>query len=192
VEIGKHGLVLDFPQELTPPLPRVPLRLIMGHVRPIVMQRLFKDMASLGIAELWIVNAGLTEASYFKSALWQEQSYIQYLLEGASQGADVLLPEVRRFYTLQACLDQLAASQSSVNSLGTRLYCHPGAFAPIVLPPLLDQQSWTIGIGPERGWTHTECQMFQNAGFEPRSMGSRILRTEIAASGIAVLAGMYS
>lgn len=43
-----------------------------------------------------------------------------------------------------------------------------------------DQSIW-IAIGPEGGWTDTEIQAFQDAGFIGVSLGQRVLRSETAA-----------
>lgn len=52
-----------------------------------------------------------------------------------------------------------------------------------VPPPQVLQadSSWTFAIGPEGGWTPQEVQMFQDAGFTPISLTTRVLRCETAA-----------
>jgi 16S rRNA (uracil1498-N3)-methyltransferase len=45
-----------------------------------------------------------------------------------------------------------------------------------------------VAIGPEGGFTLEEVQIFSRSGFQPVSLGARILRTETAA--LAILAIM--
>jgi len=189
-------LVLSFPQVLEPAQPRVALELVLGHVRPLVMQRLFKDLSASGLAGIRVVDAGLTEASYFKSSFWAKNEYQDFLLQGAMQGGDVSLPEVSRYYGVARALEALDQIASPTNRLAARFLCHP---APDVqaLPLAFTQalargaQRFVVAVGPERGWQKEECTMFEQAGFMKVGMGKRILRTEQAASVVAALAGMY-
>lgn len=174
-------LVLNFPERLSPVEPPLPLGIILGHVRPLVMQRLFKDLASLGLAYIYVVNAGLTEASYFKASFWTKNEYMAHLIEGTMQGGLARLPEVRRFWTLSEAIQ--ACDQ------GLRIAAHIGPY-PSLKHLVVDadpETMVTIAIGPERGWTVAEVEDCVQGGFTLASLGPRILRTELAASSLAVL-----
>jgi 16S rRNA (uracil1498-N3)-methyltransferase len=211
-QFDAQGLVLDFPSTLTPPPARLGIRLLLGHVRPLVLQRLFKDFASLGVAEIWVINAGLTEGSYFQSSFWQHDEYQRFLLEGAEQGGDVVLPQVRRFYSFQAAIAALPAPVEQ-----GRYIFHPGPYplcphqllsqAPAIVVPSLSLGSnqtpqisltlppsdlLSLAIGPERGWTAMELSQAQDQGFMVYSLGPRILRTELVASALLTLASLGS
>lgn len=72
---------------------------------------------------------------------------------------------------------------------GTRLICAPGATAalrqlPTPVTPL------SLLIGPEGGFEDAELRAAQAAGFQPVSLGPRVLRTETA--GLAALAAMMT
>ncbi len=70
---------------------------------------------------------------------------------------------------------------------GCRVTLSPGAGTP--LTSLADgTASIALLIGPEGGLTDAEVRLAADAGFEPRSLGPRILRTETAAlAALAVL-----
>jgi 16S rRNA (uracil1498-N3)-methyltransferase len=46
---------------------------------------------------------------------------------------------------------------------------------------------WAVAVGPEGGWTPEELQQAQAAGWQPVSLGPRILRTETAVLALAAL-----
>lgn len=189
-----EGLDLVFPTAMEPPESPLGMRLILGHVRPLVMQRLFKDLASLGIASIWVVNAGLTESSYFKSSFWAKNEYQHYLLEGAMQGGLARLPEIQRFYTLDHALSALEERDIPNGEPSIRLACHPGDYPP--LAPIFSTVSKysiiNLAIGPERGWNPPEIESLLAAGFTLHSLGPRILRTELVAASLGVLRAMAS
>lgn len=50
-------------------------------------------------------------------------------------------------------------------------------------------QGCAIAIGPEGGWTEEERATFREAGWQPVSLGTRILRTELAATAALAILG---
>lgn len=186
------NLVLSFPDELDPPEPGLSLRLILGHVRPLVMQRLFKDLASLGVSSIWVVNAGLTETSYFKSSFWAKNEYLQHLFEGAMQGGLAVIPEIKRFYSLGKALEALGETRTHQGQADVCLACHPGNYPPLapVFNSVAANLTMNLAIGPERGWDAQELDNLLSEGFSVHSLGPRILRTELVASSLCVLRAM--
>ncbi len=51
---------------------------------------------------------------------------------------------------------------------------------------------WTVTVGPEGGWTHSERAEAQAAGWQLVSLGPRILRTETAAVAFASLLSAWA
>jgi 16S rRNA (uracil1498-N3)-methyltransferase len=70
-----------------------------------------------------------------------------------------------------------------------KLLLDPLADAPLVRPGT-DARSVALLVGPEGGFTDTEAELARRAGFEPRHMGPRVLRTETAA--ITALAALQA
>jgi RsmE family RNA methyltransferase len=48
-------------------------------------------------------------------------------------------------------------------------------------------RSAVLAVGPERGWSDRERELFEQAGFLRLSMGKRALRTETACAAAAAL-----
>jgi 16S rRNA (uracil1498-N3)-methyltransferase len=184
-ELGDEGLVLDFeafPGAAGVPPPLAPLRVLLGFPRPIQAARILKDLASLGAAEILLAGTELGEKSYLQSAFFKEEEYGRSLIEGAEQAGNPRLPEVRTYWTLARCLADLG------DEAGARLYLHPyGGAERLGAARRLDAPV-TLAIGSERGWTGAETAMLEAAGFEPRSLGERVLKSETAALAAVALA----
>ena len=57
----------------------------------------------------------------------------------------------------------------------------------------LDTTTISIAVGPEGGWTSDELQKFEQAGWQPASLGPRILRAETAAlAALAITSAVLS
>jgi 16S rRNA (uracil1498-N3)-methyltransferase len=186
-ELDEHGLVLDFEASgpdggAAPPL--APLSLILGFPRPIQAARILKDLTSLGVAEIHLTGTELGEKSYAQSSIFKDRDFRGPLIEGAEQAGNPRLPSVHTHWSLKRCLEALAARE-----FGDRIFLHPygsherlGACAPQLRPPLV------LAVGSERGWTEGEIEALTQAGFSPRSLGARILKTETAVLASCALA----
>jgi 16S rRNA (uracil1498-N3)-methyltransferase len=195
--LDDSGLVLDFEafagREGVPP-PLAPLSLVLGFPRPIQAARILKDLTSLGLAEIHLTGTELGEKSYASSSIFKDKDFRRPLIEGAEQAGNPRLPAVFTHWSLRLCLEALAArdAASGLPVAGTRLFLHPygdaermGAAAgkpgSLAAPAIL-------AVGSERGWTEGETAALGAAGFEARSLGGRILKTETAALAASVLA----
>jgi 16S rRNA (uracil1498-N3)-methyltransferase len=161
----------------SPPDTLFPLTLALGMVRPIQVRRILKSAAAFGIGGISFVPTALGENSYREASVWNE--YRRYLVEGAAQGGICVLPRVRRYSTLCEFLEDS-------NETGRRLLFD---LAPEPIPgiPLAPGESGLVLIGSERGWTEEERRKILAAGYELRSLGSRILTTESAAAAATAL-----
>ena len=164
---------MDFDFEaLWEPEPLYPVTLICGIPRPPTARRLLKDITSMGIDQIWFTGTELGEKSYLTSKLWKDDKYLDYVLEGAQQGESTLLPEIRKFYTLKNCLDELGESN--------RCALDNNESVKSIADFKTNKKRTVIAIGSERGWTSKERQLMKEKEFTLHSMGSRVLRTEIA------------
>ena len=154
--------------------PLYPVTLIIGIPRPPTARRLLKDMTSLGIDRIWFTGTELGEKSYLTSKIWQNEKYMEYVLEGAQQGESTLLPEIRKFYSLNQCLNEVHEGKKCAldnNENSQSISTFKGS-----------RNRTVIAIGSERGWTEKEREILKNHGFHLLSMGTRVLRTETACS----------
>ncbi len=181
------GLTLVFrPEEEAPPLH--PICLILGFPRPIQAARIFKDLGSLGVGEIILTGTELGEKSYIQSDFFSQCEYRRSLAEGAEQAGSPRLPRVSRYWTLDRCLGSLGARKPDEAS---RFFFHPDRTLLPFSRILLDRCRVTgpiLAIGSERGWTDKERMALLEAGFQPTSLGTRILKTETAALAAVVLA----
>ena len=164
--------------------------MIIGFPRPIQLKRLLRDMAALGVCEVHLTKTELTEKSYLNSDLATTDAGTKMLLDGTVQAASTHVPELFIHKSLKECLDYIKENSNpeiklcaldniepSVNIGGVEFSTEAGAVA---------------AIGSERGWTTKERQLMKDSGFVLCGMGSRVMRTETAATVAAsiILDGM--
>ena len=190
--IDESGLVLRFEpsgKALPPPW----IRILMGFPRPIQAGRILKDLTSLGAASIWFVLSELGEKSYAESTFFRNREYMQFLVEGAEQCGNPLLPEVRTFWSLENVLDALDTldepTQAGNEAPGLHRVClHPGSGFPTLLTLPSIELPLTLALGSERGWTPNEVEVLKGRGFVLCGLGSRILKTETAALAALAIA----
>ena len=172
-----------------------PLTLIIGFPRPIQLRRLLRDVAGLGVQKVILCGTDLTEKSYLESNVVSDGSAYQMLLDGTAQAASTHVPEL----VVVKSLDELFKLKTEDSSSGEAVFKR-GSFsewdsaskialdnrrASCSLHDFLSREgahSVAAAIGSERGWTDRERDLLERAGFTLCSMGSRILRTETAAT----------
>lgn len=171
-----------------------PLTLIIGFPRPIQLRRLLRDVAGLGCGKVILTGTELTEKSYLNSNVVKDGSAYEMLLDGTAQAASTHVPELF-FYnslydTLSSLKDENSGLESGLNSsFGKWESCSKIALdnrrAKKSLHDFLQHEralSVVAAIGSERGWTEKERDLLESFGFTLCSMGTRVLRTETAAT----------
>lgn len=175
--------------------PLFPVTLIVGFPRPIQLKRLFRDVAGLGVSEICLCGTELGEKSYLDSNIVEKGAARGALIDGTAQAKSTHVPELRIFPSVKACLAALA-DESGIRVMldnmkpeGSLFTCMQQKLAEArcdggpkaALPRVI------ASIGSERGWTDNERNQFKAAGFASCSMGSRVLRTETAATVAATI-----
>jgi RsmE family RNA methyltransferase len=197
IDIQDDFIRLRFVAEgFAPPL--FPLRILMGFPRPIQAGRILKDLTSLGIASIWFALSELGEKSYAESSFFKLREFNSFCIEGAEQGGNPRLPEIRTFWSLDRALmaltneDKTAVRNDTVpngasKGLPTRVCLHPGSDLPKIssIDPL--GEPITLALGSERGWTEAETQALMHHGFLLCQLGNRVLKTETAAVASAAI-----
>ena len=175
-----------------PSAPRLPLRVAVAFVRPIQMKRIFRDLSNIGVSHIDIIGTDMGEKSYRDTNLLKDGGSISALIEGAVQARDTSIPEIKVFDSLDIWLKErplefvnsktpianipLLFAMDNVRPEGSIFHITPSK-RPII-----------IAIGPERGWSDRERDLFEKAGFLRLSMGQRALRTETACVAAAAFA----
>lgn len=198
---GKNDVQYEFSfKEESDGKPLFPLIMIIGFPRPIQLKRLLRDVAALGVCEVHLTGTELGEKSYMQSTLVERGGAYQMLLDGTVQAASTHVPELFLHSSLKECLDSIESqeNQQAAENLEASSNQQCGRLEKITLDnirpegsletlvsgigKLSENQKVVAAIGSERGWTDKERQLLRDSGFKICSMGSRVMRTETAAT----------
>ncbi len=172
--IDRSTVILSARWDDRPQDPSLPITVLVGHPRPPVLTRIWRDLASMAVARIVVFTAQLTEKSYRRSSIWTEPR--QYLLDGLRQGGHTRLPRLEY-------ADSVVRATSDLPGEALRIFADPQAPGGLVeLAARLDKQAKgvVLCVGPERGLTGAETDHLRKVGFDPVSLGRSILRTETA------------
>lgn len=176
-----------------------PLTLIIGFPRPIQLRRLLRDVAGLGVQKIILCGTDLTEKSYLDSNVVSDGSAYQMLLDGTAQAASTHVPVLEVAKSLDEVIGSMKNGEENGCLSGEDSFNQKGVSGWAMASKIaLDNRRATCSlhdflahesahsvfaaIGSERGWTERERNLLEAAGFTLCSMGSRILRTETAAT----------
>ena len=175
-KLDDGALELEVNLDEAPP-PKAPLTLALALPRPKVLDRCLQSATALGVARIVLLNAWRVEKAYWASPKLGAEHLREQLLLGLEQARDTVLPEIHvaRLFVpfMEATLPSLGPAR--------KLLAHPGAEAPC---PRGVEGPAILALGPEGGWIASELESFSRAGFEPVSMGPRVLRTETALAAL--------
>ncbi len=165
-----------------PAPPPAPVTVLLGHPRPPVLKRLWRDMASLGVEEIRVFSGDLGERSYLTSSAWDDPDL--YLQDGLSQGGHTVAPRLLRFARLDEALEEDPDTPEEGRTLRLfgALRSDDGFSLEEMLREVNRSTSVRICVGPERGFADREETLLRGRGYRPVSLGQRILRTETAAT----------
>ena len=180
VDLGPERVVVEALLSDPPPA-RVPVSFIVGVPRPQAIRRILQYVAMVGASAIYFTGSERGQKSYLQTPVLSEAGLQEYLLRGAEQAVDTRLPKVGVFPSLRRLFaappaELLGGAENQRILLDT----DPGA-----RPLGAGRQSGTdqrgiLAIGPELGWDPEERGYFIEHGFEPVSLGRRILRVEVA------------
>lgn len=165
-----------------------PLRIVLAQAMSSSekMDWVVQKATELGAAEIHPVQTQRSVARLSGARAEKRTAHWRGITIAASEqcGRNVL-PQVHAPLELAAWLEQAR------NLPGSRFVLLPeGSTALHKQPP--PQDSITLLIGPEGGFSEDEIKMIHMAGFIPIRMGKRVLRTETAAmAGIAALQTLW-
>ncbi len=182
VEGGRVVLDCSF-EEARPEPPR--LELLLAVPRPKILNRLWSQLAALGLGRIVLVNAAKVERCYFDSHALRPEVSTPRLIEGLQQARDTRLPEVLVRRRLKPFVeDELEA----LFPAGLRLIADPGGPRRVgdFFPAAGGRSPARVllAVGPEGGWVPFELELLRAHGFEVVGMGGRTLRTDTACIGL--------
>ena len=159
--------------------------LILGLVRPIMLKKILAQAASLGVGQIFLINANRVEKSFFGASLLQEENYRPYLLHGLEQAKATFLPRVSIHERFRPFVEDVIPTIAG--SYTRMLVAHPDGAGD--LQQAVGKQvagRILLAVGPEGGWVDFEIDRFIEQAFVPVSLGKRVLRTDTAV--VALLA----
>jgi RsmE family RNA methyltransferase len=174
IELAADGSIeLEVIGTETAPAP-LPVTLLIGLPRPHTAKRILFEAASLGVTGIHFFEAERGEPSYAQSSLWQTDEWRDRIRLGAEQAFGTHLPQVAMHADLQSAITALHGADSQV---ALDNYEAAGALGE-VLPEVA--QSAVIALGPERGWSAYERDVFRKNGWKLGHLGAHVLRAETA------------
>lgn len=173
VAITTDSITLKVQLTTAPPAP-LPIKLILALPRPKMLRRILQTVASLGIAELHLINSFRVEKSYWQTPWLESSALEEQLLLGLEQCCDTTLPSLHQHKRFKPFVEDLLPDIMA----NTRpLIAHPYCQTPC---PVAVNEALTLVIGPEGGFIPYEVEKLIQCGFEPVTLGARILRVETA------------
>lgn len=160
------------------PPAKLPLTLLLAMPRPKMFRRILQHCATLGVAEIILLNSYRVEKSFWQTPFLQPEQIEDNLILGLEQARDTVLPRVRIEKRFKPFIED---HLPSVAAGSITLVAHPGSYPPC---PRAVTQPVTLAIGPEGGWIPYEVQKLVDAGFQPVQLGERILRVETAVTAM--------
>lgn len=174
IELGADGSI-ELEVVGTEPAPKpLPIKLLIGLPRPHTAKRILFEAASLGVAEIHFFEAERGEPSYARSSLWQTDEWRDRIRLGTEQAFATHVPEVAMHADLQSAVSALYGASVHI---ALDNYEATGALG-AVLPAR--GVSAVIALGPERGWSPSERDIFRRNGWKLAHLGAHVLRAETA------------
>lgn len=165
----------------------LPLHLLLAVFKFDHMEWAIEKATELGVARITPVLARRTEKHLAEAATKRVERWRRIALEAAKQSRRTCIPEISN----PAPLKQALAAETSETKI---LLSEVEQSTPLA-QALASHPSGTVAlaIGPEGGWTSDELALFPGHGWQPVTLGPRILRAETAAiAAIAIASSVLS
>lgn len=163
--------------ELRPP---EPIQLIVAVSRPQIVKSVLRTAAMIGVRELMFIRTEQSDRSYFQSSALRPENLQQLLAEGCEQGVGGMPPEVSLHQSFRRFIEDELPAKLGNDSV---LLCADQRGTKSVADAVQEcrvKASAVLAIGPEAGWNDFERAQFETRGFQLVSLGSRVLRVDVA------------
>ncbi|MEJ2199816.1 MAG: 16S rRNA (uracil(1498)-N(3))-methyltransferase [Desulfuromonadaceae bacterium] len=177
LRLDREGLEMTVSFERQPPA-KLPLTLLLALPRPNVIKRVLLAATSMGVARIVLMNGARVEKSFWHSSVMAAEKLRESLVLGLEQARDTVLPEILLRQRFRPFVEDELPSLCADT---TCLVAHPEARE---APPRGLSRPVTLAIGPEGGFIPYEVEKLVACGFQPISLGDRILRVETAVPAV--------
>jgi 16S rRNA (uracil1498-N3)-methyltransferase len=170
--------------------------LLLALPRPLQLGRILPMIAQMGVDQLVLTGAKKVPKDYFGSHLFRKpEQFTEKLVEGLCQAGDVRLPQL----WIRKNLRDFVAQELDVlfpKDQYARVIAHPqrvddksiNRMKDVVFPCDTDKRL-LLAVGPEGGWEEPgELDGFRELGFQQVTLGTRVLRSDVAVISLLSLA----
>lgn len=172
IDLDGESVTLELEMRHDPP-PPLPVDLMLALPRPKVLSRVLSTITTMGVKNIILFDCWRVEKSFWSSPRLREDRIRAALIEGLEQARDTVLPTVRLVRRFRPFIeDELPGLIDGRRAI----VADPAATA----PPRAGADYIVAAVGPEGGFIPNEIAMFENIGFDPVSLGPRILHVEAA------------
>lgn len=159
----------------------LPLHLLLAVFKFDHFEWAIEKATELGVARITPILARRTEKHLAQAAAKRSDRWRRIALEASKQSRRTVVPEIADPLPLKAALAAITAT--------TRILLSEVEQSTPLLATLQSGASdVALAIGPEGGWTPDEIDLFTVAGWQPVTLGPRILRAETAAVAAVAIA----
>lgn len=188
--ISAEGISFEYKMEVLEKKNSMPLTVIVGACRPICLKRMLRAAGECGVEHIIICGTELGEKSYLSSNFLQSDEWKDVAFDAAMQSGETSFVKLSITKDVNEGIE-LAKKDERIKFVildnKTEFYSKGinGSFLSlnIRIPKLegnLKNVPTVIAVGPERGWTDNERDIFVKSEYEPRILSNRILRSETA------------
>ncbi len=162
-----------------PSLERVPIDLIVGVPRPQTVKKVIQAAVMLGVRSLHFVRSELGERSYLQSRSLSDEGVLEESVKALEQIWDSGMPTIEVHRTFSYFMSNKLPLLTKERDVACLLADPSGREITITDKPLMRTEQ-VVAIGPERGWSESEIELFKNSGFSVVGLGARVMRVEVA------------
>ena len=180
-----------------------PVSLILALPRPLQLARMLPMISQMGVDQLVLTTAKKVPKDYFGSHLFRRPEELRRLLiEGLCQCGDVRIPKVTIAKRLKPFLEDELDNLFPPDEVA-RVIAHPKRanqktnnfrMRETIFPSPSSEKDnlrkrMVIAVGPEGGWDEGfELDLLAARGFQQVTMGTRVLRSDVAVVSLLSLA----
>ena len=169
--------------EVVPAAPAPNLAIVLSIFKFDRMEWAIEKCVELGASRIVPVVAQRTEVHLARAAQKRVERWQRIALQASEQSRRASAPEILQPQTLHAVVTAASGARIVLAESEEQMTLKDAVQATPTAAEI------TLAFGPEGGWTDSELNLFEEAGWTAASLGSTILRAEtavIAATAIAL------
>lgn len=173
------------------------VELAIGYCRPLILKRVFRDGAAMGLKAFEVFATDLGDPSYEKSGYLGESRYLEQFVAGLEQSGDFRLPTLTRCAGLEKLLEQRVEGGESIRTIVLdRINTYhnqserSNPYLSDWLAALARPVPLRLIVGSERGFSLREKRLIENAHHVVScKLGPQMVRADTAA--LAALSSVW-